>query len=77
MRTYINSLLTGPYQVPPPVAEDASLTQLGLDSLALAELAAELQDVLRVPVTGDDVTPHTTVTELATSLEAKGATVPR
>lgn len=77
MITYVTDLLTGPYQVAGDIVPSARLTELGLDSLALAELAAELQDTFGIRVEADEITTATTVDDLVSLLEGKGAKVPR
>jgi 1-acyl-sn-glycerol-3-phosphate acyltransferase len=49
----------------PPPTQDARLVDLGLDSLACADLAAALEDRFGVKLADADVTGHSTVGEVA------------
>ncbi|MFD5554699.1 acyl carrier protein [Streptomyces sp. NPDC127068] len=73
MYTYLTTLLTGQYQVACEIEPTATLAELGLDSLLVAELGADLQDALDVPIEDGDITLSTTAEQLAALLEAKGA----
>ncbi|RAJ31280.1 acyl carrier protein [Kitasatospora sp. SolWspMP-SS2h] len=77
MHAFLSDVLARNFQVQPPVEPDATLEELGLDSLARAEFGAELQDSLRIEVGEDELASTTTVAQLAATLEAKGAAVPR
>ncbi|MFD4504886.1 acyl carrier protein [Streptomyces sp. NPDC058457] len=53
-----------------------TFAELELDSLSLAELGAQLEDDLGVTVDEDNLTPRTTVADIAALLEAQGAVLP-
>ncbi|MFF2820927.1 acyl carrier protein [Kitasatospora cineracea] len=77
MQDHLIELLTRSYQVPAPVDPQHTLEELGLDSLGLAELGAELQDRFGFLVEEGDILPTTTVAALAELVEDKGAKTPR
>ncbi|MFF2025127.1 acyl carrier protein [Streptomyces sp. NPDC058171] len=73
---YLSTLLTTVYQVPGTIDADRSFQELEVDSLSLAELGAQLEDEFGVTVDEEELTPSTTVAQLAVLLEASGAVLP-
>ena len=66
------SVLTGKFQIPAQaITPGATLEQLDLDSLALAELALTLQEELGIRVEEHEARKETTVAELSATLLAK------
>lgn len=61
---------------PEMIRADATLDELELDSLAVAELAAILQEQFEVKVTGRDVGKGTTLGEVAALIDAEEAPAP-
>lgn len=76
MYEYLTDLLTNSFEATAAVQTSSRLEDLGLESLALAELVDVLQESLRVPVENDELSLAMTVQDLADLLERKGATVP-
>ncbi|NEC66329.1 acyl carrier protein [Streptomyces sp. SID9727] len=70
---YLTTLLTGVYKVPGPIDATKSFRDLEVDSLSLAELAAQLEDEFSITVEEEELGPQTTVIELSEFLETRGA----
>jgi acyl carrier protein len=73
---YLCTILSTTYQVSGSIEPTMTFEELELDSLALAELGAQLEDNLSVTVDEENLIATTTVADLAALLEAQGAVVP-
>ncbi|MFC9132791.1 acyl carrier protein [Streptomyces sp. NPDC057099] len=73
---YLSTILTTVHKVPGPVDPEKSFQELDVDSLSLAELGAQLEDEFEVTIDEEELTPSTTVAELAVLLESGGAVLP-
>ncbi|WP_055587437.1 acyl carrier protein [Peterkaempfera griseoplana] len=73
---YLTTILGTAYKVPGHIEPTRSFHDLEVDSLSLAELGAQLEEDLGVTIDEEDLTPATTVAELAELLAAQGAVVP-
>ncbi|MFT7867488.1 MULTISPECIES: phosphopantetheine-binding protein [Amycolatopsis] len=70
----IATLLTGTFGVEPvDVRPEASLRELGMDSLALEELRVLLEERLRIDLEDVQLTTRETVGQLATVVDEKTA----
>jgi len=52
---------------------DASLEEVGMDSLAIVELGLEIQKQFNVSIEEGEITPDTTISELTELVTTKGA----
>ncbi|NEE06948.1 acyl carrier protein [Streptomyces sp. SID7499] len=73
---YLSTILTTVHKVPAPVDPEKSFQELEVDSLSLAELGAHLEDEFELTIDEEELTPSTTVAELAGLLESGGAVLP-
>ncbi|MFB9689481.1 acyl carrier protein [Amycolatopsis plumensis] len=75
MYDYLRELFQETFRVDGEVEPGKSFADLDIDSLTTAEICANLEDRFKVTIDDEEVTPQTTVDELAELLRRKGAVV--
>ncbi|MBX9363385.1 acyl carrier protein [Streptomyces massasporeus] len=70
---YLTDVLTTVFKVTGTIDPAKSFQELEVDSLSLAELAAQLEDEFDLTIEEEELRPESTVLEVAEFLEARGA----
>jgi len=74
LKDRLSDLLINRFGVPQEeLRDDARLTDLDLDSLALVELGMIVENEFGVKIREDDVSPEDTIADLAVVIAGKGA----